>query len=87
MLVAYLLCLASTGGTELTSDEVQDWCAAVTPAVWQRLGFDRAPTPLTVSLAFSLLGRLAHVAPELRALVWVIGDLAHAGLLVRVGRR
>jgi hypothetical protein len=85
MLKAYLLFLAGEGVTcnsdAIDSARVKDWHARVTPRVWSLLGFRREPSLLTVQLAFSLLGQHAHVAAEMRALVWAVGDFAAIGLM------
>lgn len=85
MLKAYLLFLATwgamAGDERLDAADVNDWGQSVTPAVWQLLGFDRPPTLLSIGLAFSLLGNRQHQAPELRALIWAVGDFAACNLM------
>ena len=85
MLMAYLLFLVNEGVhadcDAVDSARIKDWHARVAPRVWSLLGFRREPSLLTVQLAFSLLGQHAHVAAELRALVWAVGDFAASGLM------
>jgi hypothetical protein len=85
MLKAYLLLLVNEGlmsnSEGIDSELVKAWHARVTPRVWTLLGFAREPGLLQVQLAFSLLGRHEHIAGELRAFVWAVGDFAAIGLM------
>jgi hypothetical protein len=84
MLKAYLLFLATesraAGGP--VPGAVEGWYERVTPMGGRLLGFgERAPAKMMVGLAFSLIGEREHQAPELRALIWLVGDLAGCKLL------
>jgi len=85
LLKAFLLFLATEGRIAGEHIEVADsdgWYARLDPEVWALLGFGgRAPGTVTVALAFSLLGKRQHQAPELRALIWLVGELAARNLL------
>jgi len=85
MLMAYLLFLVNKGVhadcDAVDGARVKDWYERVSARVWERVGFRRTPSLLQVQLAFSLLGESQHLAAELRALVWAVGDFAATGLL------
>jgi len=85
MFKAYLLLLANEGLTPqsdaLDSKLIKDWHARVTARVWRLLEFDGEPSLLTVQLAFSLLSEHGHLAPEMRALAWAVGDFAACGFM------
>jgi hypothetical protein len=85
MLKAYLLFLvgrgAMAGDDSIDASDFDDWSEQVAPGVWRLLGFPRPPALLTVALAFSVLGNPQHQAPELRALIWAVGDFASSNLL------
>jgi hypothetical protein len=85
LLKAFLLFLATEGriaGENIELADYDDWYARLDPEVWTLLGFGgRGPGKVTVALAFSLLGKRQHQAPELRALIWLVGELAARNLL------
>jgi hypothetical protein len=85
VLKAYLLFLATEGihpEAEAGPARFDAWYERVTPPVWRLLGFeDDPPAKLVLSMAFSLLGQREHQAPEVRALIWALGDLASCNLL------
>jgi len=85
MLKAYLLLLANEGlmseGESIDVALVKSWHARVTPRVWTLLGFAHEPGLLQLQLAFSLHGRDEHIAGELRAFFWAVGEFAAIGLM------
>lgn len=85
VLLAYLLFLATEALTpnaeQLTGDRVADWHRRLPPTAWKAMGFTRPPGLLALQLAFSLLADIQHLAAEVRALVWAVGDFAAIGLL------
>lgn len=85
MLLAYLLYLAAAAPDD-TPERVSDWYAHVDRVTWERLGFATAPARLEVELAFSLMGRHEHQAPELRSLIAFVEFLAGADMLRGVRR-
>lgn len=81
---AYLLFLANVGlmpTSETSADVYDDWHETVTEPVWKLLGFERKPPTMALGMAFMLLAQREHQAPELRALIWAVGELAAARLL------
>lgn len=85
MLKAFLLFLVTealhANSDNIDGELVTAWHGRVTPRLWTLLGFRPEPSLLTVQLAFSLLGESEHLAPEMRALVWAVGDFAACGLM------
>jgi len=83
VLKAYLLFLAQERclPAELDAAAFERWYQRVPADVWQLLEFHRPPVKLKLSLAFSLIGQPQHQAPQLRGLIWLLGDLAACGLL------
>lgn len=85
LLKAYLLFLATEGlccASDIEAGVCEAWFEGVTSHVWKLLGFaERAPAKMTVQLAFTLIGQREHQAPELRALIWAIGDLAASNVM------
>lgn len=85
MLKAYLLFLVNESLTmsseAINGERVAAWHGRLAPRVWHLLGFPREPSLLTVQLTFSLLGDYEHLAAEMRALVWTVGDFAASGLM------
>lgn len=81
---AYLLFLATEGicpNADVEPGTFEAWFERVSPAVWSLLGFEQPPSRMMVGLAFSLLGQREHQAPELRALIWALGELAAVNLM------
>lgn len=85
MFKAYLLLLANEGvmtqSDTIDGELIKNWYVRVAPNVWRLLEFDRAPSLLTVQLAFSLLNEHGRLAAEMRALTWAVGDFAASGLM------
>jgi hypothetical protein len=81
MLLAYLLYLAATAPDDADPSRLADWLAHVDRGTWRLLHFSRAPRRLDIELAFSLIGRRQHQAPELRGLIALVQLLAGAELL------
>lgn len=81
---AYLLFLTTEGicpTADVEPGSFDAWYERVSPAVWSLLGFEQPPSKMMVGLTFSLLGQREHQAPELRALIWALGELAAVNLM------
>jgi hypothetical protein len=53
--------------------------------LWRLLGFrHRPPERKRLALAFSLMGRREYQSPELRGVIWLVGDPAACKLLAGV---
>lgn len=85
VLKAFLLFLATEGvvaNGDVDPDRFDRWYERVTAEVWELLGFaQRPPAKMTFALAFSLAAEHEHQAPEVRAVIWLVGDLAACRLL------
>jgi hypothetical protein len=85
MAKAYLLFLAqrcaASGRADFDAPDVDAWFERLIAPTWELLGFERAPSRLTVGLAFSLLRYPEHQRPLLRVLARIVEDFAASGLL------
>jgi len=88
VLKAYLLFLASErtfADSEVGAEAFERFYECLPAEVWRQLGFgNQPPAKMKLALAFSLIGQREHQAPELRGVIWLIGDLAASGLLAGV---